>query len=247
MGRGKQVVPILRPTNESRSFKNSLKLHHIFMAFTFLFFIPISDFWISLLVFLGQIPLLIYLLVFISALPMTTAVPSERAFPDISFKDFNKFVTNNFSPHISLATVLLVLFTMTENSDLLNLHARQNNPQCTGEHKQSSSGWFRALARSLNDRLQEKTNKLFTEAELVETSSTHDLITPLTVKLDKLMNVLKLNPFSKSGNLKRRLQPVSHDEISAVHIICPQSMECEDIGCDPLGLHQATRDRDIPK
>ena len=24
-------------------------------------------------------------------------------------------------------------------------------------------------------------------------------------------------------------------------------MECEDIGCDPLGLHQATRDRDIPK
>ena len=36
--KGKQVVPILRPTNKSRSFKNSLKLHHIFMAFTFSFF-----------------------------------------------------------------------------------------------------------------------------------------------------------------------------------------------------------------
>jgi len=67
---------------------------------------------------------------------------------------------------------------MTENLDLLNLHAHQNNPQCTGEHKQSSSGWFRTLAWSLNDRLQKKTNKLFTEAELIETSSTHDIITP---------------------------------------------------------------------
>ena len=78
---------------------------------------------------------MIYLLVFISALPMTIAVSSERPFPDISFKDFNKFVNNNFSPQVSLSTVLMVLFTITENSDLLNLHARQKNPQCIGELK----------------------------------------------------------------------------------------------------------------
>ena len=188
--------------------------------------------------------MIIYLLVFISALPMTIAVSSERPFPDISFKDFNKFVNNNFSPQVSLSTVLMVLFTITENSDLLNLHAHQKNPQCIGELKQSSSGWIRALTQSLIDRLEEKTSDLFTSNEFLENSE-NDLITPLTIKLDKLIDVLKLNP--KSGKLTKRLQPISHEKITAVHLICPQSMECKDIGCDPRGLHQVTRDCDIPK
>ena len=99
---------------------------------------------------------------------MTIAVSSERPFPDISFKDFNKFVNNNFSPQVSLSTVLMVLFTITENSDLLNLHARQKNPQCIGELKQSSSGWIRALTWSLIDRLEEKTSDLFTSNEFLK-------------------------------------------------------------------------------
>jgi hypothetical protein len=130
---------------------------------------------------------------------------------------------------------------MTENSDLLNLHARQKNPR-TGELKQASSGWIKALARSLNNGLKEKTANLFIEDVLPD-----DFITPLTVKLDKLMDVLKMNPFSKSGKLKKKLLPVSHHEIAAIHIICPQSIECEDTKCDQRGLHQNTRERDIPK
>ena len=165
----------------------------------------------SLLLLLTQIPRLIYLLVFISALPMTTAVSSERPFPDISFKDFSRFVNSNFSAQVSLSTVLLILFTMMENSDLLNLHARQKNPQCNGELKQSSSGWIRALAWSLIDRLEGKTNSLFTKSEHPETLG-NDLITPLTIKLDKFIDVLKLNPFSKSGKLMGKLQPVSYQE-----------------------------------
>ena len=119
---------------------------------------------------------------------MAFAVSSEMPFPDISFKDFSKFVSSNFGPQVSLTTALLVLFTMTENPDLLNLHARQKNPQQIGELKQSSSGWIRALAWSLIDILKEKTNSLFTESEHPETLG-NDLVTPLTVKLDKLMDV----------------------------------------------------------
>ena len=204
------------------------------------------SYWTTLLLLLTQLPLLIYILVFISALPMTFAASSERPFPDISFKDFNKFVSSNFNPQVSLSTVLLVLFTMTENSDLLNLHAHQKNPQYNEELKQSSSGWIRALAWSLIDRLEGKINTLFTENEHLEISN-NDLITPLTVKLDKLMDALKLNPFSKSGKLKKRLEPISHQEITAIHLICPQSMECEDTKCDARCLHQGTRERDIPK
>jgi uncharacterized Zn finger protein (UPF0148 family) len=195
-----------------------------------------------MLVLLDKISVLIYLLVFFSSLPITAAISPESPFPDISFKNFNKFVINNFGSQVSLATVLLVLFTITENSDLLNLHTRQKNPQCSGELKQSSSGWIKALARSLNDRLQDKTNSLFTDSMLP-----NDPITSLSAKLDTLIDVLKLNPFSKSGKLIKKLKPISHSEISAVHLICPLSMECEDITCHPCGLHQTTRERDIPK
>jgi hypothetical protein len=172
---------------------------------------------------------------------------AEMPFPGVSFEAFNKFVTNNFTAEISLSTVLLVLFTMTENSDLLNLHARQRHPQCMGEIKQASSGWMRALARCLCDRLEAETNKLFTHNEHVETFSKNDIIRSLTVKLDNLMDVLKLNPYSKTGKLEKKLKPVSYQEITAVHTICPLSMECEDITCGPYALHQNTRGRDIPK
>ena len=102
------------------------------------------------------------------------------------------------------------------------------------------------MTRSLIDRLEGKTNSLFTESEHPENLG-NDLITPLTVKLNKLMDVLKLNPFFKSGKLRKKLQPISHQEITPIHLICPQSMECEDIECDPCGLLQATDNRDIPK
>ena len=138
-----------------------------------------------------------------------------------------------------------MLFSMTENHELLNLHARQKNPQCIGEIKQSSSGWIRALAQSLIDRLEEKFKGLFRESDQLENSE-NDFITPLTLKLDKLMDVLKLNPFSKSGKLKKKLQSISHQDITPIHLICPQSLECEDFKCDPCGLHQVTRECDIP-
>src|SRR5215471_4564564 len=46
-------------------------------------------------------------------------------FPDIPFRVFNTFIQENFSSGISLTTVLTILFTLTNNPDLLNLHARQ--------------------------------------------------------------------------------------------------------------------------
>ena len=54
--------------------------------------------------------------------PGASAMQSEQAFPDISFKVFSDFVAQNFSSKITLATVLMLFFTMVENTDLLNLH-----------------------------------------------------------------------------------------------------------------------------
>src|SRR5277367_873524 len=171
---------------------------HIF--FLFLLF-QISYFWTWILAIL-KLPVLICLLVFISSIPMTAAMSAEMPFPDITFHAFNKFISKNFTAEISSSTVLLVWFTMTENSDLLNLHAHQKHPRCTGEIKQSSSGWIRALAQSLGDRFQDKISTLLMDTELPETPNNHDIASSLAVKLDKLMEVLNLSPFSKTGKLK---------------------------------------------
>jgi hypothetical protein len=188
-----------------------------------------------------------YILAFLSALPVSAAMASQQPFPNITFAAFNAFVVGNFNPDVSLATVLLVLFTMTENSDLLNLHARHKNPQCMGEEKRVSSGWIKALARGLDDRLKANTNQLFKNNELPINFTQDNLVQVLITKLDELMDVLELNPFSKSGRLKKELKTISHNEIAAVHVICPISMQCEDVNCDPRALQQSTRYRDIPK
>ena len=195
----------------------------------------ISSIWPLVFIILANLPLLFYLLAFVSVLPVTAAMTSEQPFPNITFASFNEFVVKHFNSNVSLATVLLVLFTMTENPDLLNLHARQKHPHCVGEIKQVSSGWIRALARSLESQLKTDIDQLFQETISVNED---DVISPLTKKIDKLMDVLKLNPFSKSGKLKKRIYKVSYDKIAAVHIICPFSMECEDTQCDPRAMQQ---------
>ena len=93
------------------------------------------DYWTS--------PLSIILL--IEYLPMVAATLDHNPFSDIPFKAFSKFIDQNFSSHVSLATALVVLFTITSNPDLFNLHARQQHP-LQGECGQPISGWMKALA-----------------------------------------------------------------------------------------------------
>jgi len=51
------------------------------------------------------------LMVLMVLCPGANAMQNEQAFPDISFKVFNDFVTQNFSSKITLETVLMLLFT----------------------------------------------------------------------------------------------------------------------------------------
>ena len=176
------------------------------------------------------------------------ATPDMQPFPDITFKIFSDFVFQNFSSRVSLATVLLVLFSLTENPDLLNLHSRQQNPYIQGERKETSSGWIKILARALEDQLESDARTLVKHKEIPQDLNDDALVTPIAIKLDGMASILKLKPlFSKSGKIKHRLTTISHHKIAAVHVICPASIECEDINCQPLALHQNTRLRDIPK
>jgi len=66
-------------------------------------------------------------------MPGVAANQDQQPFPNITFKMLNDFVLQNFSSQVSLATVLMVLFSLTENTDLLNLHSRQKIPSVVGE------------------------------------------------------------------------------------------------------------------
>ena len=71
-------------------------------------------------------------------------------------------------------------------------------------------------------------------------------IKALGVKLDSLAKVLKLHPYDTSGQFQGQLQPISYKLIQPVHIICPNSLECQTIRCKSQSLLQITPVRDIP-
>jgi len=66
--------------------------------------------------------------------PGVQAAATESPFPDILFNVFDSFVQSTFSSKISLSTVLVLLFSITENTNLLNLYACQQNPQFCYDH-----------------------------------------------------------------------------------------------------------------
>jgi hypothetical protein len=70
-----------------------------------------------------NLPSFIWVVVGFAFLSMVTAVPDEGQLPNIPFKVFSQFVQENFSSKSTLSQVFLVLFTITDNHDLLNLHA----------------------------------------------------------------------------------------------------------------------------
>jgi CxC5 like cysteine cluster associated with KDZ transposases len=188
-------------------------------------------------------PYFIWLFLAVSSLPHAAAMSEHSPFPDITFKAFSGFITTNFSSKISLATVLLLLFTMTENPELLSLHARQQHRELKGEKNTTLSAWIKSLSRSLVDRIGEKTTKtLFRTGDIG-----NDDVDVIATKLDAFAKLLNLTPYK--GGRKRnngKLKPISHQEIQPVLAICPNSVNCEDMTCEARGLLQSTEIRDIP-
>src|ERR1700677_2880149 len=123
-------------------------------------------------------------------LPVTSATPDHASFPGISFRMLSEFVDDHFSSGISLSTVLVVLFSLTENPDLLNLHARQQNPRFVGEKNMVISGWMKALAHALNEKLGSSAHKLFQQSEKQDNMSYDEILNSTCIKLDALAKVL---------------------------------------------------------
>lgn len=193
--------------------------------------------------FLGQFWIIIWLLTWCYLVPLVSAAKTEKPFPDISFGAFNQIIEATFGSKISLATVLMLVFTLTENVDLLNLHFRQQHPEYKGENKTNETGWMIALAKAITERLGNEKNSLYYDEE---NSSDDDDDGLIATKLDDLAVNLSLTPYNDQEAYTGKLLPVSLKVIEPVHMICPASLVCGTATCIPRSLVQATRERDIP-
>ena len=186
--------------------------------------------------------MLIWLLVWLAFLPCVTASQPTTPFPEIKFSVFSNFISSTFNSNISLATILMVLFSLIENPELLNLHARQKNPQLSSENSIISSAWIRVLCRQLKDRLPDDGFvRLFKKNEFTSTTWEEDL----SRKLDGFAECLGLTPY-QNGSFHKKLLPISQKSIQPEYVICPLDMECTKSGCHNRHLAMSTKKSDIP-
>ena len=203
-------------------------------------------FWITLVSLRSLLTSYWSIILLLGFLPVVSAKPEHDVFSDITFRAFSEFVESHFSSRISLGAVLVVLFTTTSNTDLLNLHARQQNPK-SDESAQVISGWIKALARALDERLGEDTNRLFKKSEKKSDLRDSRVQHEIAIKLDGLSKLLNLYPYNAEGQLQKPLKPTSKKDIEPALVICPAVMECQTITCKSRALIQDTRDRDVPR
>ena len=157
----------------------------------------------------------------------------SSSFPDIPFKLFAAFVGENFNTKVSLTTVLTVLFTLTNNSDLFNLHAHQQRHCFVEEQSQQISGWMKTLSYALKDKLGGAADNLLKSTEHNAQLSHDKIITTIGTKLNALSKLLKLDPYNDEGQLIAQLKPVSEKTIEPALVICPMVLECEISTCNP--------------
>ncbi|KAF8962231.1 hypothetical protein BDZ97DRAFT_1623880, partial [Flammula alnicola] len=159
---------------------------------------------------------------------------------------FSQIIESNFGPNISLATVLILLFTLTDNADLLNLHFRQQHPVYSRENNIQISGWIIGLTKALKHRLGNKTSTLFSDDDDEASLSAKDKTNCIATKLDEMAVGLDLTPYNEDNAYTGKLLSISLEEIQPVHVICPSSFVCGTAACKPRSLVQDTRNRDIP-
>jgi hypothetical protein len=204
--------------------------------------------WIIFTTCGNHIVMVLTVIYMLGLLPTVMASGQDQtAFPDIPFKLFAAFIGENFNTKVSLTTVLTVLFTLTNNSDLLNLHARQQRRRFVEEQSQQISGWMKTLSYALKDKLGGAADNLLKSTEHNAQLSHDKIITTIGTKLNALSKLLKLDPYNDEGQLIARLEPVSEKTIEPALIICPMVLECETSTCNPRSLLQNTRNRDLPK
>jgi len=185
------------------------------------------------------------LLAGIALLPTTHALTTP--FPDMLFTDFSQLIQDQFGAEITLTTVLIILFSLTSNPDLLNLHARQQNPNpmCSGELRQSVTGWMKAFVWSLQTRLGATTDDLFQQSDGVSRMTRDQRLSAIGKKMDNVIHGLSLYPYNQRGRLHQWIGEIDNSSIAPIRLLCPSNAICVTNDCEPRALRQDIRERNV--
>jgi hypothetical protein len=189
--------------------------------------------WLGALLLLGNIPV-------VAAVGL-----NEGPFPDISFHEFSDFVKMNFSSTISLSSVLLILFSLTENVQLLSLHGRQQKKRYREERSTTVTAWIRVLAQSIRQKLEADIDSVLNE-DMPNRMQEEQITIAVAMKLNSMATLLRLYPFNKAGKFTGKLKPVSYEAIEPIHVVCPDAVVCQTMTCKPRSLLMTSKPRDIP-
>ena len=208
--------------------------------------------FIAELVFLNLVSILqswkmvLWMVFMFSFIPTVLARGKERPFPDLSFREFSDFILENFSSRISLSTVLIILFSITENTQLLSLHAHQQKARYKEERSTTSTAWIRALTHPLRKRIEQNGQHILKHHDSDPDMTDEQLTIAVAMRVDGLSKLLKLYPYDEAGQFTGKLNPVCHQDIEPIHVICPDAVVCETTTCKPCSLIMTTKPRDIP-
>jgi CxC5 like cysteine cluster associated with KDZ transposases len=184
-----------------------------------------------------------WLICILCYVPVVAAKGREQPFPNITFKMFNKFVEDHFSSTVTLSVVLMTLFTITENVDLLSLHFHQRSAEKPQERAIVATGWISCLGHALNNRLKETGSHLLKESKKC---ADEKAAIEIGLKIDALARVLGLCPSNNNRKHKYKLKSVSKKSIQPIYIVCPGVPVCQTYTCNKTALYQWSRQRDIP-
>jgi len=133
-----------------------------------------------------------------SHLPTVAALSDFSSFPELTFKSFSQFIEQNFSAEISLSAVLVMLFTMTENPDLLSLHARQQYSLVKGENVSAINSWIKCLSRAVYTKVNSSNSKWLSESDFMKAFLKIILLAIL------LLNLMHLHKFLVLSNITKK-------------------------------------------
>lgn len=226
----------------------------MYLALTYAYLCSLAS-WLLMLVnalsFLSSSVAGLALLVILFASPVAAAPPLQ-SFPDLSFYDFAEFIQLHFPSDISLSTVLVLLFSLTENPEFLNLHGRQQHSKVGNEHCTPLSGWIKMFSRILlADRLRQTRDELFKPEDAVHLRDAENYttyaVTRLSIKLNKMITLLGLNSHKLNGKLRHQRRAISYEAIEPIFLICPQAYQCETASCAAYSLVQNTQYAQVPQ
>ncbi|KAH6874118.1 hypothetical protein BKA70DRAFT_1449700 [Coprinopsis sp. MPI-PUGE-AT-0042] len=141
-------------------------------------------------------------------------------------------ILSTFDPKISLASVMIILSSVLENPELLNLHFRRILPLVGRE--QGSTAWMEHFASQLAKRFPAKTPLLPHRSE-----------TTLSTSLVNLAKLLHLNPYDKYDLLVNERKPIDLSSVEPSLAIVSKLYECQNQHCKRYSLFPHMKKEEI--